>query len=165
MPQAANASSCNNNFLLGPASPTVRISAATVGSIHESPANLDARSDILRRDRRPRLSAPSVTRSGMFHRDRRHAASGELSAIFHNLLCTCSDRRGRRSLRTDGLHVRGPSGTPVPTNGRFTYPRTVEDAGPYRQTVCELCGQSGDEGTAFYRVYLPPKMQKTEPIA
>ena len=149
MPQAANASSCNNNFLLGPASPTVRISAATVGSIHESPANLDARSDILRRDRRPRLSAPSVTRSGMFHRDRRHAASGELSAIFHNLLCTCSDRRGRRSLHTDGLHIRGPSRTPVPTNGRYAN-----------------CADSrGMRGRLSIACISRPKCKKTEPIA
>ena len=114
MPQAANASSCNNNFLLGPASPTVRISAATVGSIHESPANLDARSDILRRDRRPRLSAPSVTRSDVFCRVRRPRRT----VLQQQFLGTGIMQGGlsRTSApTTDGWRIRGQSRTPVPT--------------------------------------------------
>ena len=63
-------------------------------------------------------------------RDRRGRRS--LQGVLHNPTPTQMDRRGRRSLKTDGLHVRGQSRTPVPTYGRFTYPRTVEDAGPYR---------------------------------
>ena len=38
------------------------------------------------------------------------------------------------SLRTV-CELYGQSGTPVPTDGRFTYPRTVGDAGPYGRTV------------------------------
>ena len=68
---------------------------------------------------------------------------------------TQKDRRGRLSLRTDGLHVRGQSRTPVPTDGRLTYPRTVEDAGPYIQTIFASKKAERRSTLPFFSFFIP----------